>query len=489
MRSTLSHLAHHLLKAVSFVALVASCLGLVESRPLTQLELIQANGVLRVASINGPETYYEDPDGNLTGFEYSLAAAFAEHLGVALEIVPSNNFGETLQRVQQGKDADMAAAGMIVTDSRKRVVNFSDPYLEISQLLIYRNGTGKPTELDALFGRKIMVMEDSSEAERLTQISAQYPQLEWSASADYNSMDLIEQVHEGEIDFALVKSTAYAISQTVYPRARVAYTFPEKQPLAWAFQKSKDTSLRDAANRFINRAKANNQLAALETLFFNQEPAFNTGGALAFANRVKTRLPKWEPLLKATADTYGFDWMMLAAVSYQESHWNPRARSYTGVRGLMMLTRTTAKELGIEDRLDPVQSVEGGTRYLSQIMNRLPKGIEGQDRLWMTLAAYNVGYGHLMDARRLARKQGKNPNLWDDVAEVLPLLAQRKYYKQARHGYARGWEPVNYVNNIRQFHTILAWHKQVEQRRLAMADGTILSVNSEAANADLRSSL
>ncbi|UTA46328.1 membrane-bound lytic murein transglycosylase MltF [Simiduia sp. 21SJ11W-1] len=469
--------------------MLAVCALLVESRPLTKLEQIQAAGVLRVASINGPETYYEDPDGNLTGFEYSLAAAFAEHLGVKLEIVPTNNFGEILTLVEAGKQVDMAAAGMIVTQRRQQQVHFSDPYLEISQLLIYRNGTGKPTELDALFGRKIMVMEDSSEAERLAQISAQYPQLEWSASADYNSMDLIEQVHVGEIDFALVKSTAYAISQTVYPRARVAYTFPEKQPLAWAFEPSNDNSLKNAANRFLQGLKASDQLANLEATYFHQEPAFNTGGALAFTNRIKSRLPKWEPLLKQAADNYDFDWLMLAAISYQESHWNARARSYTGVRGLMMLTRTTADELGIENRLDPEQSVDGGTRYLVNIMTRLPKAIQGQDRLWMTLAAYNVGYGHLMDARRLARKQGKNPNVWDDVAETLPLLAQRKYYKHTRHGYARGWEPVAYVNNIRQFHTILAWHKQVEQRRLAMAEATLLSSNSQDESASLRTSL
>ncbi|MBB3168222.1 membrane-bound lytic murein transglycosylase MltF [Simiduia aestuariiviva] len=489
MRSTLSHFAQQLIKATCLIGLFAACALLVDSRPPTKLEQIQADGVLRVASINGPETYYEDPDGNLTGFEYSLAAAFADYLGVSLEIVPTHNFGEILDLVKTGKTVDMAAAGMIVTKRRQQSVSFSDPYLEISQLLIYRNGTGRPTELESLFGRKIMVMEDSSEAERLSQISAQYPQLEWSASADYNSMDLIEQVHVGEIDFALVKSTAYAISQSVYPRARIAYTFPEKQPLAWAFQQSNDESLKAAANRFLTSYKADNRLANLEATHFHQEPAFNAGGALAFTNRIRTRLPKWETLLKETAANYEFDWLMLAAISYQESHWNPRARSYTGVRGLMMLTRTTAHELGIENRLDPVQSVEGGTRYLSKIMTRLPKGIQGQDRLWMALAAYNVGFGHLMDARRLARKHGKNPNSWDDIAEILPLLAQRKHYKNTRHGYARGWEPVNYVNNIRQFHTILAWHKQVEQRRLAMAETTILSANEHTTESDLRSSL
>ncbi|MDN3639754.1 membrane-bound lytic murein transglycosylase MltF [Simiduia curdlanivorans] len=481
MASAVRAFIRHLSKVTALAVILLASAHLVESRVPNSLESVQASGVLRVASINGPETYYEDTDGKFDGFEFELARAFAKYLGVQLEIVPASNFGELLELTRSGKTVDMAAAGLIITEGRKALVDFSTPYLDISQLLIYRNGTGKPTELEELFGKKIMVMADSGEADRVAVIAAQYPELVWVASSDYNSMDLIEQVHSGETDFAMVKSTAFSISQSVYPRARIAYTFPDKQPMAWAFSPQVDQSLKKAANRFLEEYLSSGKLASLEKSHFEIASKVDTGGALTFSNRVKNRLPKWENLLKEAANTYQIDWMMLAAISYQESHWNPKARSHTGVRGMMMLTLNTARELGIENRLDPAQSIDGGARYITHLLERIPESVQGPDRLWMTLAAYNVGFGHLSDARQLTVEQGGNPDAWDDVAEALPLLAQRKYYKTTRHGYARGWEPVNYVNNIRQYYTILAWHKQVEQRRIAMLDNPpMMSVNEAA---------
>jgi len=152
------------------------------------------------------------------------------------------------------------------------------------------------------------------------------------------------------------------------------------------------------------------------------------------------------------------DWLFLAAISYQESLWNKDAKSFTGVRGLMMLTNQTAKGLGIKDRTDPEQSIDGGARYFLSRHKRLPEGITEPDRTWMALAAYNIGLGHLEDARVITQRQGGNPNLWDDVKARLPLLAKAKYYRKTRHGYARGWEPVSYVKRIRSYHKILIWY-------------------------------
>lgn len=454
-------------KIASLLAVLGLCLPLVNSSEPSQLQRVIQSGVLRVGSINGPETFYESAEGSLDGFEYQLALGFAENLGVTLQLVPYNNFGDLLRASQTGQ-IDVAASSLIVSDNRRQQLAFTRPYLEVSQLLIYRNGTGRPTSLEDLYGKSIMVMEDSSEAERLDAISKQYPDLNWQASNEFNGLDLIEQVHSAELDYALVKSTTYAITESVYPRARVAYTFPDKQQLAWALRQQPDTSLLDAANRYLTQAKDQGYIDLLAGNYFEPESSVTMGGALAFTNRIRDRLPRWEALIKQAAEHHQLDWMLLASVAYQESHWNPRARSHTGVRGLMMLTRNTAKELGIENRLDPEQSIEGGARYLSDLFNRLPETITGDDRTWMALAAYNVGYGHLMDARKLAVILNKDPNQWNDVAEVLPLLAKRKYYTGTRHGYARGWEPVQYVTNIQQFYTILAWHKHTEQRRIAM---------------------
>ena len=144
-------------------------------------------------------------------------------------------------------------------------------------------------------------------------------------------------------------------------------------------------------------------------------------------------------------------------MSYQESHWNPRAKSFTGVRGMMMLTLATAKELGIVSRLDPEQSIKGGAKYLTNLLKRIPDRITHPDRLWFALAAYNVGMGHLEDARVLTDRQGANPDMWVDVKIRLLQLRQKKYYKTTRYGYARGNEAVAYVDNIRRYYDTLVW--------------------------------
>lgn len=170
---------------------------------------------------------------------------------------------------------------------------------------------------------------------------------------------------------------------------------------------------------------------------------------------VRTRLPLYRVHFQQAAEQYGLSWTLLAAQGYQESHWNRKARSPTGVRGLMMLTKTTAASLGVTNRLDPVQSIRGGAKYLAKLRGRLPKDIQRPNRTFIALAAYNVGMGHVKDARTLAVRQGKDPNRWPDLRTVLPLLTDKRYYKTLRYGYARGHETVHYVKRIRAYLSLL----------------------------------
>lgn len=185
-----------------------------------------------------------------------------------------------------------------------------------------------------------------------------------------------------------------------------------------------------------------------------------------FLKHITTRLPNYREEFQHAQDTTGIPWVLLASMSYQESKWNRHAISPTGVRGLMMLTRSTAADLGIQNRLDPKKSIAGGARYLSHLYSRLPHTIERPDRMYLALASYNVGIGHVRDARLLSRRLGKNPNQWDDLKEVLPLLAQKKYYKNLPHRYARGWEPVQYVTRIREYQKILDQVVKQEKKNL-----------------------
>ncbi len=174
-----------------------------------------------------------------------------------------------------------------------------------------------------------------------------------------------------------------------------------------------------------------------------------------FQHHVETRLPQYRQQFEGVAKAYGISWTLLAAQAYQESRWDRHAVSPTGVRGIMMLTRNTASSLGIQNRTDPAKSIEGGARYFQDLRDRLPRHIRKADRIWIALAAYNVGMGHIRDAQHLARRMGKNPNAWEDLATILPLLAQKSYYTHLPYGYARGWEPVRYVKRIRAYHALL----------------------------------
>lgn len=174
-----------------------------------------------------------------------------------------------------------------------------------------------------------------------------------------------------------------------------------------------------------------------------------------FLKHIKVRLPYYREEFQRAEEKTGIPWVLLASMSYQESKWNKHAISPTGVRGLMMLTRSTAADMGIQNRLDPKKSIAGGARYLSYLYKRLPATIHTQDRMFLALASYNVGFGHVKDAQLLGSRLGKNPNRWDDLRDVLPLLAKKKYYKDLPHRYARGWEPVQYVKRIREYRKIL----------------------------------
>ena len=184
---------------------------------------------------------------------------------------------------------------------------------------------------------------------------------------------------------------------------------------------------------------------------------FDYVGTKIFRRHIEKRLPTYQAFFEKAANKQDVDWRLIAAIGYQESHWNPDAVSPTGVRGIMMLTLKTAKDMKIKNRLDPESSISGGARYFKKTHGRMDKNIAEPDRTWMAMAAYNVGYGHLQDARKITVKLKKNPNLWIDVKQALPLLAKSKWYKQTRYGYARGWEPVRYVENIRSYYDILKW--------------------------------
>ncbi len=462
---------------------IAALLSTCQELP-SQLEQVRVLGELRVVTRNSPTAYYIGVNGPV-GPEYDLVKGFADHLGVELTITPVDSFDQILPSIVDG-DAHMAAAGLSVTESRKGQVQFSDPYHQVTQHLIYRLGTGKPRDLDDVAGGRIAVMAGSSHVETLLSLQAEHPEITWTEARNAEVADLLMDVASDHIDYTVADSTDFNIIRNFHPELRVALDLEVADPIAWAFPAGSDRSLVEEANKYLKRTKRNGRLARVLERYYGHTDKFDYVGTRAFMRHYERRLPRYRDMFLRAAERNDFDWRLLAAIGYQESHWRPGAVSPTGVKGIMMLTEATADYLGIEDRVDPESSIAGGARFLRQLKGRLPESIREPDRTWMALAAYNVGYGHLMDARRIVEIQGGNSDVWIEVSERLPLLAQRKWYSRVLYGYARGWEPVLYVENVRTYLDILRWLTEQEERDFREPELIEAEADTEA-NGNVRS--
>lgn len=427
-----------------------------------RLEAVKAAGELMVLTRTSPTTYFETPEGP-AGLEYDLVRSFADYLGVKPRFVVADRFGDILPRFLKG-EADMAAAGITVTEARAKLVQFGPPYQETRQQVVYRLGTQRPASVQELIGRQIEVQSGTSYVERLNELRREYPDLKWT-EVDKETEELLLTVWEGLLEISIADSNIVAIMRQYFPDLQVAFSFQKPDLLAWAFPPGQDQSLHDAAVKFIQKSRASGELAQLIERYYGPASRSNFINLSVYKVRIRALLPQYQLLFEKAGQQYGLDWRLLAAVGYQESYWNPDAVSPTGVRGLMMLTEETAQHLGVTDRLDVGQSIDGGARYLRSLINRMPPGVTGPDRLWMALAAYNVGTSHLEDARIITQKHGRDPNKWNDVKNYLPLLADEAWHTQTKYGYARGMEPVVFVNGVRSYYDVLVKLDEEEKAR------------------------
>ena len=428
---------------------------------------------LRVITRNSPTTYFFDGD-QPSGFEYDLLMAFADAQGYRLTIEVAFTLDELLEQLAAG-EAHIAAAGLTLTPERQARFTASDSYLQHSPLVVYKSGKRRPRKLADLAGRDLVVLAGSSHAELLERLVPDYPNLQWREIQAADTLELMQLVTSERAELAILDSTEFKIQQQLFPRLVAAIDLGEDESIAWYLPKTPGAlDLKSEIDDFFVSAEQEGLLSAIKDRHFGTANLTSRISAFTFNSRVESTLPQWEPLLKSIAGEYRMDWRLLAAISYQESHWNPEARSRTGVEGLMMLTRITANELGITDRRDPEQSLRGGARFLRNLLRRLPADIEDPHRLWMALAAYNIGMGHLEDARILAEREGLDPHLWDDVRSQLPKLQNPDVYPRTRFGFARGVEAQTYVDNIRQYYSALQLKTAADYRIAPPVDVSVL---------------
>ena len=454
-------------------SLIATC-----SPPTSTLDQVLELGELRVVTRNSPTAYFVGPEGP-AGPEYDLVHGLANQLGVTLVIETVDNVSEIMPYLTDG-GAHMAAAGLSSTESRREHLDFGHPYNTVDMHLIYKLGTGKPRSIEEVIGRSVEVVASSSHSEMMHALGVAHPDLEWSENTEDEVADLLKKVVLGEVEFTIADSTEFGIQRHFYPDLRIALDLKIADPIAWAFPKQEDDSLLEAADAYLIRANRAGVLAQVNDRYFGHTEKFDYVGTRAFIRHFKTRLPRYRQVFEEAGETWGVDWRLLAALGYQESHWRSHAVSPTGVRGIMMLTEATADYLDIDDRMDPTSSIWGGAQFYARQTERIPDSVHEPDRTWFSLAAYNVGFNHVKDTRQIVEWQGGDPDKWIDLSEALPLLAQREWYTRVPYGYARGWEPVLYVNNIRAYYNIIKWLTENEEQEEVTEEDEIVVFVTDA---------
>ena len=415
------------------------------------LEDIRKRGELRVAMFNSPTTYYLGPEGP-AGAEYELASRFAEQLGVKLEVVLVADRTELRDAIVTRR-ADIAASRLSWSSQWRGVALPSEVYAESPLFWVYQRGRPRPKTTGDLKNLEAVVLEDSAAWNYLQSLSAlERAAYELTELPKNLGRDPLDIVASGRAEITLIDGFEYANLRARYPSLDVAFGIDARRPLYWMVRKDGRDLLKEV-NRFLAEQREKKSIP---------DPASEIDPSILpdthaeqFAVDLEVKLPLYRELFETAGAETNLDWQLIAALGYQESQWNPKARSPFGAQGLMMLMPRTARSLGVTDPYIAEQSILSGARYLAQLRETIPARIREPDRTWMAVAAYNMGYGHLEDARVLTARQGGNADRWIDVRDRLTLLSDEFWYLQVKNGYARGWETRLLVDRVQQYRELI----------------------------------
>lgn len=449
-----------------FLFFILSCSSdkKIEPAPSIEHDLvdIKEKGVLR-AMVTYSSTSYFLYRGAPMGYEYEMLERFAEHLGMELELVVSSNIDSMFMDLNNGV-VDLIAHGLTITNDRKEIVQFSD-YLYLSnQVLVQRKPEDWRTiswsklqsslihDVIELIDDTVSVRQNSSYFDRLENLSEELGGRIYidTLAGELSTDRIIEMVVDGELKYTVADKNIARINAAYYPILDVDVPVSFSQRMAWAVRPN-STELLTALNSWLKAFKKETVYYVIYNKYFENERAFIRREKSDYFSLNNNQISKYDELIKKFADQLDWDWRFLAALVYQESRFDPKANSWAGANGLMQMMPATAKHLGVKDRSDPEESLEGGTKYLDILWERFEQVEDSIQRVKFTLAAYNCGYNHVVDAQSLARDEKLNPNIWDDnVEDMILKLSYREYYTKpfVKFGYVRGREPYLYVEDI-----------------------------------------
>lgn len=424
---------------------------------------------LVVITVNSPDTYYENSDGSYAGLEFDLVSEFATELGVEVRFKVMSGLSQALLALENMQGH--FAAGLNVTDKHGSGARFGPVYQRTQPQVAYNTDYPKPRSIQYLAGRNIEIAAGTSHAERLNEVKQQVPGLKWNV-VDIPAEELLEKLAEGRIDYAVADSTQINLAKNFYPNLATAFNLGDETGKAWAFSPNEDVELLEKVQKFFKRIEQDGTLKRLLDRYYGHIQRLDQMDVGGILGKMRTTLPDLRAHFHQAEELTGIDWRLIAALAYKESHWDRLATSFTNVRGIMMLTESTADRMKVTDRLDARQSILAGARYLLLLKEMLPPRIAEPDRTWIALAAYNLGYGHVEDARILAQRLGSSPDSWVDLKKILPLLSHSQYFDNLKHGYARGGEAVILTESVRTYHDILLRYERPYSHNFAATEAT-----------------
>lgn len=402
--------------------------------------------------------------GQPMGYEYELVKRLADYLNVELELKIVKSIDKMIEMLEDGK-GDLVAFNLTVTKDRMHRVAFTEYHNVTKQVLIQRKPENwfkfSRARLDRemirnpfeLIGKNIVVRESSSYKSRLKNLSNEIggDVIIEEADSNYTTQDLIRLVSEGEIDYTIADENIAMLVQSYYRNIDYKTSISLPQRIAWAVSNN-STTLLDTINTWIRQMKKKTEYYVLYNKYYKSRNGFNRRYKSEYFANKSGKISRYDELIKVYADSLNWDWRLLASQIYQESRFNPNAKSWAGAKGLMQLMPATQEQFGVKNPDDPYESLDAGIRYIMWLDKYWSETIEDkQERIKFVLASYNIGPGHVKDAMRLAQKYKADSSKWsDNVESYLLNKSEKKFFNDevVKYGYCRGIETVNYVREI-----------------------------------------
>jgi membrane-bound lytic murein transglycosylase F len=406
---------------------------------------------LRVLTLKDPLIYQKDSKGKASGIDHDLLEQFALEYGFDLKFIEKKDEAQLFDALAKN-EGDLIAARLRADDVELKGF-IAGPAYEETQLSLFCQSKAKVTGIDGLSGKTVALLEKDAISVNQSRLHLLAPQSDVQKIVNSNTHQILKMTSNGQFDCAFAETLEGDYYLRAYPHLEKVGPVTDQYTLNWILRPELQ-DLQNLMQHWIQHASRQDDIMRIHDRYRTFVNALNVQDVKRFTSRLKSALPAYEESFRAAARRYQLDWKLLAAISFQESHWEASATSYTGVKGIMQLTSTTAKLAGVEDRNDPHQSIWGGAYYFKYLLDRMPAELHPKDRLALALTAYNIGYGHLLDAQKLVLKKGRNPNSWRDIKSVLPHLSDPNYSSELDYGAARGFEAIDFVERVRGYYSL-----------------------------------